>query len=551
MASTPLALAPDGTGFALGHDGPMLAGARAPGEGDAILGPSGNGTPWVALLAGEELENPPAGASLYVVDPRAVPASELRASLARLRARIPDAMIAAELQHDDALRPSPVDAGVVRVSPDAESTARATLAAGIQAAGRPVLALVDSDVPADSVTAAIDAGAAGAVFATDRGEKDAAAIAAVRAAERERLADAPLITVAICNRNGARDLGRCLASLDRVTYPNFETLVIDDGSTDDSVAVARRFGARVVELPPSGLGVARNAAIDAARGEVLAFLDGDAEAEPPWLTRLWRLHDRLRPGGVGGPNLGMQDANWQERAVGGAPGVAMPIVRADGTATHLAGCNMSFRTDVARAALFDPDAPSGDDIRFCYRVQDLGEDLLLAPTAIVRHRRRRSIEGYLRQMAVYGRWSTVMQVEHGNRLVDVDVNPGLLARLDPRRPHRCFVGPQAAQRYSLAYAPLSNGFPLKAMALTVALALALAAPARGLGRLRAWLYACALAAASQAGYVIARTPVQEGPGGLAGARNRLLTAALWYAGPGAVASGRLRGLRQASSPEGE
>jgi hypothetical protein len=304
-----------------------------------------------------------------------------------------------------------------------------------------------------------------------------------------------------------------------------------------------------VELVPSGLGVARNAAIEHARGEIIAFLDGDAEAEPPWLTRLWRLHDRLRPGGVGGPNLGMPDANWQERAIGGAPGVAMPIVRADGTATHLAGCNMSFRTEVARAATFDPDADSGDDIRFCYRVLDLGEDLLLAPTALIRHHRRRSVGAYLRQMALYGRWSTVMQLEHGNRLVDVDVDPSPLARLDPRRPHRCFVGPQAAQRYSLAYAPLSNGFPLKAMALTVAAALVLAAPAAGLGRLRAWLWACTLVAAGQVGYVIARTPVQRGPAGLAGIRNRLLTAALWYAGPGAVASGRLRGLRQTEPPD--
>ncbi len=520
----------------LGHPGPLLAGPQGPGA-DAGVSPNG-GSPWVALI--DDPAQPPPGASLYLLE-RATDA----VTIAELRRELRSAPLATLAEAEDPLRPSDADVLVTVVPSDPEQAAWSALAAGIRAGGRPLVALVREPVSADCVTAAIDAGAAGAVFASGERDLDAELLQAVAAGERTRLARAPLITVAICNRDGSGDLQRCLRSLHGVDYPSFEALVIDDGSRDDSVAVARGFGARVVEMPASGLGYARNAAIEHARGEIIAFLDGDAEAEPQWLARLWRLHDRLAPGGVGGPNLGMPDAGWQERAIGGAPGVAMPIVRADGRATHLAGCNMSFRTDVARAAMFDPDAPSGDDIRFCYRVIDLGEDLLLHPTATVRHHRRRSIRGYLRQMSIYGLWSTLMNVEHGQRLVDVDTQPGLLARLDPRRPHVCFRGPQAAQRYALAFAPLSNGFPLKALAATLAGGVAASPLAWMLGRLRPWAGLTGAAAAAQVGYVIARTPVQDGPRGLPALVNRLLTAGLWYAGPAAVALGRLRGLRQA------
>nr|WP_246344783.1 glycosyltransferase [Conexibacter arvalis] len=461
------------------------------------------------------------------------------AALKRLKRAVAPAPVAGPPSVDGAYDRSPVDALLFEPASDAEATAWAALRAGVRAEGRPVVLHVTAPCDADTVVAAVDAGAAAAVFDSGEAERDAALLADVLEAERRRLDDAPLITVAVCNRNGARDLEECFSSLTAVEYPRFETLLLDDGSTDDSVAVGRRHGVEVVELGTVGLGGARNAAIEHARGEVIAFLDGDAMGEPQWLTRLWRLHDRLRPGAVGGPNLPVANPNWQERAIAGGPGTAMPIVRADGRCTHIAGCNLSVRTDVARATMFDPDIVYGDDLIFCYRILDAGHDLLLHPTAIIRHHRRRSFKAYVRQMRNYGRWADIVHEGYGNRLVDIPIELTVLERLDPRRPHPCFVGPQAEQRYSLAAAPLANGFPGKVLALTLALGVALA-PLALLGRRgRAWALTVAAALLGQFAYVAARTPAQQEGASLPGrVANRLLTAATWYGGPFAVAVGR-------------
>lgn len=544
MAVRPLTLSANATDFALTSPRALLAGPPAADERDATVGPPSDDRPGVALLDAASLDAPPPGASLYLLAPAALAPGDPVEILAKLRRRVAPSLLGGPAASEGPFDRSPVDAVVMTPAENPEATAWAALAAGVRAAGRPLVLLVDRPVPVDCVTAAVDAGAAAVVFACDGGARDAELLAEVASAERHRLDDAPLITVAVCNRNGARDLEDCLSSLTRLEYPAFEALVLDDGSTDNSVEVARGLGARVIELGAVGLGGARNAAIEHARGELLAYLDGDAQAEPAWLMRLWRLHDRLRPGGVGGPNLPVTDPGWQERAVGGAPGVAMPIVGADGRCTHLAGCNMSFRLDVAREAMFDPDVIYGDDVTFCYRVLDLGEDLLLHPTASVRHHRRRTLESYVRQMFQYGRWGTLMSARYGNRLVDVDAPISVLERLDPRRPHRCFVGPQAKQRYNLGFAPLSNGFPLKLMVATLALAAAAATPAWLLGRLRALRAIAACATVAQLGYVTARTPVQQGARGLRAPANRLLTALLWYLGPAAVAAGRARALRE-------
>ncbi|HEY8584755.1 MAG TPA: glycosyltransferase, partial [Capillimicrobium sp.] len=493
----------------------------------------------VEVVTEANLHAPPPGRDLYVVAPGTISGPSGDRELAALRRRVAPGLVAGPSAPDGPYDRWRADALVIEPGPDAEATAWAALAAGVRAAGRPVVVLARRPVDPDSLTAAIDAGAAGVVVATGDEARDAELLDEAARREDQRLDDAPLLTVAICNRNGAEDLEECLGSLPALRYPRWEALVLDDGSTDDSVAVARRHGARVVELGSVGLGVARNAAIDHARGEIIAYLDGDAAATPGWAARLWRLHDRLRPGGVGGPNLAFDDPNWQERAVGGAPGVAMPIVGADGRCTHIAGCNMSFRADIAREARFDPGVGIGDDLEFCFRVLDRGHDILLAPTGIVLHHRRRSLKRYVKQMHLYGRWSGLIIKRHGERLTTMDTDASLLSRLDPRRRRICFVGPQASQRYNLSFAPLSNGFPLKVLLATLG-ASALAAPgAIATGHGRPWRRATALAIGAQVGYVVARTPVQSpGPGPRAVA-NRLVTAALWYAGPAAVSMGRM------------
>jgi glycosyltransferase involved in cell wall biosynthesis len=97
------------------------------------------------------------------------------------------------------------------------------------------------------------------------------------------------ISVVIPCYNAARFLAETLRSVLAQTRPPFEVIVVDDGSVDESAAVAKRFGApvRVIRQPNQGESAARNRGIDGATGEWVAFLDADDVWAPEKLARQW------------------------------------------------------------------------------------------------------------------------------------------------------------------------------------------------------------------------------------------------------------------------
>jgi len=98
----------------------------------------------------------------------------------------------------------------------------------------------------------------------------------------------PLITVALPTRDRASYLEVALRSLRRqATAVPFEVVVVDDGSRDRTQQVATELGARVVRLDQGqGLNAARNRAIEAAAGQLIAFIDDDVRVPPGWISAL-------------------------------------------------------------------------------------------------------------------------------------------------------------------------------------------------------------------------------------------------------------------------
>lgn len=98
-----------------------------------------------------------------------------------------------------------------------------------------------------------------------------------------------LISVVIPSWNDAIMLRRCLAALAVQTRPADEIVVVDNGCTDDTAAVAVAAGARVVVEPRRGVWPATIAGFDASRGDVIARLDADSVPPPDWLERVEAL----------------------------------------------------------------------------------------------------------------------------------------------------------------------------------------------------------------------------------------------------------------------
>lgn len=229
----------------------------------------------------------------------------------------------------------------------------------------------------------------------------------------------PKVSVVVCAYNEGRRIRGCLESLARCTYPNLEVLICDDGSKDDTLAIAREYPFRVLDLPHGGLSRARDAGIDAATGEIIAFLDADAEchAEWPFFIALSMERNRDVVGGGGGPNLPFADAPLVEHAVSASPGNPLAVLVGDDRAEHVAGCNSAFRAGpIRQIGGFNPAYTSaGDDVDVCWKLLDAGYQIAYSPAAQVTHHRRDSVKGYLRQQRGYGRAEKMLSGSHAHR----------------------------------------------------------------------------------------------------------------------------------------
>ena len=224
-------------------------------------------------------------------------------------------------------------------------------------------------------------------------------------------ADWPRISVVVCTYNGSRTLRECLAGLRDLDYPDYEVIVIDDGSTDGSAAIARQFPCRLVSTENRGLSRARNSGLELATGSIVAYIDDDAYPDPHWLRHLATAFRHSTHAGMGGPNLPPPGDGWIAECVASAPGNPVHILVSDHEAEHVPGCNMAFRKAALEAiGGFDPQfRVAGDDVDLCWRLTDAGFTLGFSPAAVVWHHRRNSLRAFWRQQRGYGRAEGMLQ----------------------------------------------------------------------------------------------------------------------------------------------
>jgi O-antigen biosynthesis protein len=221
----------------------------------------------------------------------------------------------------------------------------------------------------------------------------------------------PQVSVVVCTHNGQSTLDECLERLGALTYPDYEVIVVNDGSSDASAEIARRHGATLVQTAHRGLGHARNKGIEAARGEIIAFLDDDAYPDADWLHYVAALLRANGHAGVGGPNIPPCDDGFVAECVAAAPGGPIHVLISDREAEHVPGCNMAFRKDVLEeVGCFDERfRVAGDDVDLCWRLQKADRTLGFSAGAVVMHRRRDSIRRYLRQQYGYGKAEALLE----------------------------------------------------------------------------------------------------------------------------------------------
>lgn len=211
-----------------------------------------------------------------------------------------------------------------------------------------------------------------------------------------------MISIIIPVRNGARALDACLGAACRAALPEHEVVVVDDGSTDESAAIAARHPCTLVRLDEQrGAGAARNAGAAAARGDLLFFTDADCMLGPQTLPRAAAALAAAGPRAVVGgtyetspfdpgffPAFQAVFINYHETRRPDEP---------DYVATHAMAIRAAdFRESGGFDELF---MPILEDVEFCHRLRRAGYRLLMEPRLLVRHSFGFGLRGSLRNAA--------------------------------------------------------------------------------------------------------------------------------------------------------
>lgn len=230
----------------------------------------------------------------------------------------------------------------------------------------------------------------------------------------------PSVSVVICAYNAADTLDDCLSSLERLRYPSYEVILVNDGSKDATEAIAQRHPTvRLITTANNGLSTARNIGLAAATGTIVAYTDADVRADRDWLAYLVQpfLHSDVVA--VGGPNVVPEDDPWVAQCVARAPGGPTHVLFDDRIAEHVPGCNMAMRRDALTAiGGFNPIyLRAGDDVDVCWRLQAEGGAIGFAPSALVWHHHRPSVRAFWRQQVGYGEGEVWLKPHHPDKFV--------------------------------------------------------------------------------------------------------------------------------------
>lgn len=241
------------------------------------------------------------------------------------------------------------------------------------------------------------------------------------------------VIIPVCNR--PHEIVRCVRSVYASRFPptDYEVLVVDNGSTDETAREAVRAGARTIGLNQANRSEARNAGARVARGRWLAFTDSDCEVDPGWLAALdaavKSLKDesgdaaavRPRVGAIAGrinsappesPPESPIEAyidlrGWLDQEKFLAPGRRF-------SPPFAATANLAIRREAFDAVGgFDPAlADAGQDADWCWRAARAGWTLAWAPEARVVHHHRATLGDALRQAHRYGRGNAALFAKH-------------------------------------------------------------------------------------------------------------------------------------------
>ena len=234
----------------------------------------------------------------------------------------------------------------------------------------------------------------------------------------------PPVSVVVTVRDQREHLRACLDALSALSYPEYEVVVVDDGSTDGTAAMAREYvleatgPLRVVEVgtaeEPLGIGASRNRGVEAAAHDVIAFTDADCRPSAGWLadlvghlTHCDLVGGRVRPHGDAAVDA--YEGLHSSLDMGPRPARVDP----DSATPYLATANLVGRREVFETIQF-PDRSVAEDVDLCWRALAQGHEAVYVPSGTVEHAFDPDVRSLVRRRQRYGGSEALLAREYGH-----------------------------------------------------------------------------------------------------------------------------------------
>ncbi len=241
----------------------------------------------------------------------------------------------------------------------------------------------------------------------------------------------PFVSVIVPVRNRPREIEDCLCSLKKLDYPmgKMEIIVVDDASEDNTPQIVAEFPVRLIKLEQhSQASFCRNLGARHAKGELLAFIDSDCLAAPLWLRELTPAFRDASLGAVGG----LVDSYYETKQLDNYEKVSSSLkisTRFMRTSKkehffYVPACNFLVRRELfLELEGFQESLYVGEDVDFCWRLQDSGKILEYRPDGKIFHKHRNQLIPFCARRFDYGTSEPKLQQLHPERIKQLFLPP--------------------------------------------------------------------------------------------------------------------------------
>lgn len=222
--------------------------------------------------------------------------------------------------------------------------------------------------------------------------------------------DKSLVSVIIAIYNEREDIGNCLKAIKAQSHPIIEIIVVDNGSTDNSIEVVKNYADKIVSEKRKGITFAKNKGLRVAKGQFVATTDADCIPDKRWIEELVECFDDPAVASAGGANLTPQNASDFEKCIDFLLKRLGPAFRSNYVSDtksiteifHNPGCNVMYRKTILEDLEgFNEQLLTVEDEELDFRIRIRGYRILFTPFAKVYHNRKSNWKKFVKQVYRY------------------------------------------------------------------------------------------------------------------------------------------------------